>query len=733
MKSKFLPKNKQACFWRNKISFREIVILFAIFGIILVDARRVFPSLGREMMYIANRVIRYPQFSYEDKMKEKVGKDYYDWTELVREYTSVNSKAMHPPQMWPWGQSGNPEFSQYFLYPAKLVRENRQQLLEKSDITHVLIAWGEGGVEDDRLFGWPKFPIFAKKIYYLPQRRKVEVEGLVDLQEWKHDALRAVNFTDGRSFDLTYTSSSFDYWIKPIKYALAPSTDLSVKVRSNWLNSTALVAKISFGNEKSAVFSSDANQKTGEWETLSLKDLYARAYQFANLQGWSTSRLSVDGIGIDTGHPAKMPYLEKWGLAEVEKGGEDRLVFLHQQTANTQNFLSLGNVYMLEEKLDKAFVFYQAAQLLEPADPWPHFWVAEIANKTGKLSLAQQEYQKAVDLAPNIPWFYYTQGQLYEKKGDVNQAQAKYQESLKIYPESFWSHLALGKIYESMNKPYSAYQHYNLASFGPRWAFSSDGKLAWEKRKKIEAEQNEIIKGALQAVEDKSDDWGAMATLATSYIVLGELDKAKEQYKLINESLPGKYEPDVMFPPIVIDQLYETAYAVKGKAIESVSLGNRPSVILDDYHGYLRYSSVFFPAQNGTIELSWKPPKGFEENSVPRNLIYQMKGIFVWIQEDKLNFALFDPERDKWETISSSSFNWEFDKWYKISVSYGDMGMYLFLNSQTIAKSSFTGGINEQADIFLSRGPLWSISDKPVSSGYFETLKIYDYQKLKWE
>lgn len=716
-----------------KIKIREVILLFFIFAIIAFDSRRVFPGLGREMIYIANRLIYYSQFSYEDKMKEKVGIEYFDWAELVREHTLVSSRLMHPPQMWPWGQSGNPEFSQYFLYPAKLVREDRKQLLGKSDITHILIAWGEGGVEDERLFGWPKFPIFAQKIYYLAQRRKVEVEGLTDLQEWKHNALRTVNYADGRSFDLTYTSSSFDYWLKPIKYALLPSTNLSVKVRSNWSNSTALVAKVSFDEEKSAVFSSGANQKTDQWETLSLEDLYARAYQFAKIQRWSTSQLVIEAIGLDTGHPAQMPYLEKWGLAEVEKGGEDRLKYLGQQLVNTQNFLSLGNVYMLEERSDQAFVFYQAAQLLEPTNPWPHFWMAEIANKTGKLSLAQQEYQRAVDLASNISWFYYTQGELYQKEGNLDLAQVKYQESLNLYPEGFWSHLALGEIYESMNNLYLAYQHYSLASFGPRWAFSSDGKVAWEKKKKIEAEQNEIVKDTLLRVENQPDDWETRISLAKAYIVLGELNKAKEQYKVINENTPGRYEPEVIFPPIIVDQLYQPAYGVKGKEVKSISLGNRPSALLDDYHGYICYSSVFFPAQNGTIELNWKPPDDFAKNNLPRNLLYQFNGLFVWISSNQLNFALFNREERRWEIISRSALNFDINKWYQISISYGDNGMFLFLNGTQIAEGKFKGAINDKNDIYLARGPLWSISDKPISFGYFETMKIYDYQKMRWE
>ncbi|MDP3888630.1 MAG: tetratricopeptide repeat protein [bacterium] len=717
---------------KKPLIIREWLILFFIFFVIFSNFQRFFVPLVKELQYITVRVIKYPNFttSYDEKMKEKVGKDYYDWSKLTRAHTSSDSFVFHPPQMWPWPQSGNPEFTQYFLYPAKLIREDRGRLLIQKDITQVLIAWGEGEVTDSRLYGWPKFPVFARKIYYLPQKRKVEVQGLSDLKEWANDAERTVNSANRSSFDITYTSSFYDYWIKPVKYVLLPSTNLEIKVKANWPNSVSLIARVSYGVDRTAVFSSSPNQKTDDWEILSLENLYQKAVDFGRQEGWGVGNLLIDSIGIDTGHPALMPYREKWGFIEVERGGQDRVKLLDKSIVNNQDYLSLGNISMLNEDYVKALAFYQKSTLLESSNPWSHFGVAEASNKIGNKKLAQQEYEEAIRTAPEDAWFYYALGKFFQGNNNMNKAIELYQKSLDYYPDSPWANLGMGDAYFAENRPDLAARHYRLASLGPRKDFSSDGKLAWNKLIKIEDEQRKVVKEYLLKLSDTLDEWSTRVTLGKAYVVLGDLAKAKEQYQQAYKINPADTYQDVDFPPNWTDQLNQPVYGEPSRAVDFRFVDNRPVAELNDYHSYLKFSPEFFPIEYGAIEVKWRMPQSYlttQQN--PLNILYQFNGFILWFEDKRFHLSLFDQKLSKWHHIKSSQLGLSDQRWYKIRVTYGDKGESLFLDGVRIAKGTFAGGINPSKEIYLGKGYLWSLSQDPTLSGYFDTLEVYDYQK----
>ncbi len=717
-------KNKN----NSRIRLGEIVILVSVFFVLFLDVVNVFPSLYKDLMLIGSLLTHFPNYSYDDKIKEKVGSDYYNWTKLVKEHTMISSLVMHPPQMWPWPQSGNPEFSQYFLYPAKLIREDRKRLFEEKDITHVLIAWGEGQV-DSSLYGWPQFPVFAQKIYYLSQRRKVEVRGIDRLEEWRNNAQRQINEVKENFFDLTYTSSEFDYWMRQVNSYLLPTTAFNIQVKSNWLNSTALIAKVSFGSGRYAVFSSSPNQRVNEWENLSLDNLYDRAYEFAKLQGWSSAQPLVEAVGIDTGHPAKMPYLEKWGIMEVEKGGSERLKFLNEQPVNSQTQLSLANIYSLDNKEDRSMIFYQKALLLEPSNPWGHFGIAEEASKLDNKILAKQKHERTIQVAPEISWFYFALGDFYRKDGNIEQAINQYRRSLNLYPESFWTLLAMGETYEQQNQLNLAYQYYRLASNGARRAFSDEGRIAGQNVDRIKSSEEKMIKTSLVDLKNNPQNWQSLVDLSNAHAILGEAEEAKNYFKEIIKKAPEKYHSQLLLRsiPIVIDNFSQPTFGEKGKALESTK-NQDAAGILDNYHSYVKYSQKYIPEEEGTIELEWKPPSDFNQDEKPRNLIFQFRGLLAWITEKRLKFALFDRTVGEWKIISSPPLAWDIDKWYNVAVSFGKKGMYLALDNKTITQGEYNGTINKENDMYFGRGPLWLTSNKQIISGYFKHVKIYDYQ-----
>ena len=102
-------------------------------------------------------------------MREKYG-SYYDFMLFVKENTPENAVILVPPMQPPWAGSGNYVFSNYFLYPRKLIGgEIDKPPQDLKQFTNVLIVWKDfeaKGLEE--LYGWPKFAVPAKEILYMP-------------------------------------------------------------------------------------------------------------------------------------------------------------------------------------------------------------------------------------------------------------------------------------------------------------------------------------------------------------------------------------------------------------------------------------------------------------------------------------------------------------------------------------------------------------------------------------
>lgn len=715
---------------KKTLKVRELLTIAFLFYLIIANFQSFFVPVILELKVIGTHLLLYRGFSYDDKMKDKVGPEYFEWTKLVRFHTDKSSLVFHPPQMGPWSQSGNPEFSQYFLFPAKLIREDRERIVTRKDISHVLIAWGEDRVEDSRLLGWPKFPVYAQKIYYLPQTRTLEVKGIDGLQEWIRDAERAMNYFDNNRWNITYTSSQYDYWIKDVNYDLTTQTIFDVEVKSNWLNSTALIARVDFGKDKFAMFSSSPNKVKDLWTTLSLSDLYSRAVQYAGLMGWESSNLKVSALGLNTGHPATMPYGEKWGVIEVEKGDKSRQDYLSKNLINSQNFMALGNISALNNDNVTALRYYQMAEILELSDPITHLGVADLSFKIGDKNKAEEEYIEAIRLDPDNSWFYYALGKFYQNTQAFSKAIEYYEQALSYYPESIWTNLSLGEVYESENKLELATRYYRLASAGPRRDFSAEGKIAWKKLKQIENNQMEIVKKAQAKLASNPNDWNERINLSRAYIILGNIDKATEQYKQAYQINPFGLTSMLDLPPNWSDQLSQPLHGKVGPALDVEFIDNKLVSALDNYHSYVRYRPDLFPMSKGTVEIKWRLSENFKTDyDGIINLIYQFNGFAVWLKDNKLHYGVYNQENKQWQLLESEPLSLSNNKWYRVGFSYGDQGMSLSLDGKLLAKNDLKGGINNGRMVYIGRGFLTSVGDISKQISYFDTVNVYDYQR----
>jgi len=102
-------------------------------------------------------ILKNPQLTYEEKMRKGWGR-FYDYMMFINENTPPNATIMHPPHDPPWEKVGNGGLVRYFIYPRDEVYFFNKISNKGNKPTHMMIA-----------YGWPDFPVKAKKIIYMPR------------------------------------------------------------------------------------------------------------------------------------------------------------------------------------------------------------------------------------------------------------------------------------------------------------------------------------------------------------------------------------------------------------------------------------------------------------------------------------------------------------------------------------------------------------------------------------
>ena len=446
-------------------------------------------------------ILKNPILSYHEKMSLKWGTEY-DLLRFVKDNTSPTAVIVAPFRVRPWNILANGQLFPYFLYPRKHKKADVKKIEADKTITHVMIAWGSWWGSPESFYGWPKFPVNARKFSHLPTERTVSVDGLrvepepsrerfsypAQLLENSisdsekevnyHGMIRSSEAHQVESIHLTYTSSNYDYWMKMIEVPLVRGTVVKGRVAAGIKRSVDLVAEVKYGNGKSSVFCSPPNENVGNWENLSIEDLYRKAERYARARGWKTKKMWISRIGVNTGRPSGMPYLEKYGLIEVERGqnGMPESADLKLETAPV--FLAQGNFLRAKNEMSKATGAYELAALLDPANAWIHSNLGDMYQEAGEIGKAIKEYQEAIELEPDVAWFYFALGQVHKEEGNKDLAIKYLNKCVELDPSAVWAHVALGDLYRDRKagSPYrhkEAYEHFKAGSrFGIHSAYS---------------------------------------------------------------------------------------------------------------------------------------------------------------------------------------------------------------------------------------------------------------------
>ena len=154
--------------------------------------------------------------------------------------------------------------------------------------------------------------------------------------------------------------------------------------------------------------------------------------------------MEIARIGVNTGFPLEMPYLEKYGVIELERGMEESEEEPDLESAPI--LFSRGNFYKAKNQLDEAIAQYELAEKLNPGDSWIHHNLADAYRRKGDLAKAIPEYQAAINLDPEIAWFYYALGEAYRQEGKIDLATKNLEKSLELDPSATWADEVLKDI-----------------------------------------------------------------------------------------------------------------------------------------------------------------------------------------------------------------------------------------------------------------------------------------------
>ena len=440
-------------------SFRRLFIrirfLVIVGGVLLWIATSQVVEIVKWSLPSWETILRNPSASYDQRMMFKWGTDSW-FLAFARDNTPPDACLLTPPWVVPWVNQGNFLILAYFLYPRKIYYgkgEVKKEVETNKVITHVLVAWGRGTPTDRGVFGWPKFPVIAREFVHFPTEREVFLADLSVgpflsdmssqavgrnlilsvplLENYLSDSQKKINEHRILEFDspleyfnLTYTRNNYDYWTKVVNVPLTDKVFIGARIKANIRHSVNLIAEVRYTNDRLALFESLSNRSQNSWETLSINDLYQKAKRYGLAKGWPSQGMEITRIGVNPGLPLEMPYLERYGVMELERG-QERERELETRVDCAPTFLARGHFHRAKNEIKEAIASYQLAELLNPEDAWVHFDLGEMYWKQGKPIRTIEKYQKAIELEPGIAWFHLALSEVHEEENEADLALEK--------------------------------------------------------------------------------------------------------------------------------------------------------------------------------------------------------------------------------------------------------------------------------------------------------------------
>lgn len=472
-------------------------------------------------------ILAAPSASYDQKMQWQWG-FVWNYMGFIQQKTPPQAVIAQPDQTLPWlSAEGNIFLMRGFLFPRQLVYGVPGRIGE-TDIDYMMIAKGTYVNGDKRSYGWPKFPVLMKNVFYLPRGKDVYVKNnfseILQEEEFKADrevkAHQKVRYENDpvEYLQVSYSSSLFDWWMAKVDISLVPNDNYQVEVLTNNEFNVSPVAKVQFTNNRTVTFSGQPNKKKGSWEILTVDNLYQKAFNLALKEGWPTTGMKAVSVGLDLGYLSSKPYIYDWGLVELERGKEESVNEAGKLPEGRVKYLLLGNYYFAKGDYEKAAIEYKYVLVTGEEDPWVYYLLAEVYRRQGDKFEFRSAVEKAVSLEPNEPWSHFLKGEDL-KDNSPQDAVEEFTKALFLDPQTPWAMQALAQIYEGNGWKSLAYYYYKSAGAGFE-------PLVWETDAH---KKSAVLKQWAKTVLDGKPP--VTLDLADAYYIDGDKEKAKEIYE----------------------------------------------------------------------------------------------------------------------------------------------------------------------------------------------------------
>lgn len=172
---------------------------------------------------------------------------------------------------------------------------------------------------------------------------------------------------------------------------------------------------------------------------------------------------------------------------EIASGRVNEALYHYREAVrsddNTENRVRLGDAYAYSGQGLNAFRQYRRAIKTSPRKAEPHFSLAELFHRYGRLQSAIVEYRKAIQFAPANAYYRYKLGDALAQAGDLEGAISELEESSHLKPQDGFYHFWLGDLYTRAGRmdeairemqqatlfsPYDAYYNVRLGALYSR-------------------------------------------------------------------------------------------------------------------------------------------------------------------------------------------------------------------------------------------------------------------------
>jgi TolB-like protein/class 3 adenylate cyclase/Tfp pilus assembly protein PilF len=128
------------------------------------------------------------------------------------------------------------------------------------------------------------------------------------------------------------------------------------------------------------------------------------------------------------------------------------------------NHILLGEILVLEGKLDEAIIENKKAIDIDPNDPVSQFWLGKALRWYGQYDEAIYHLKRAMRLNPHYPWYFpYVLGRAYFLLRQYDDSISIFESILERYQESEcspkWPHMQLAKVYAELGQYEKARLH----------------------------------------------------------------------------------------------------------------------------------------------------------------------------------------------------------------------------------------------------------------------------------